>query len=224
MRSNQCNNTMNKTILIIDDDDLLRKSLATGLHKNDFSVLTADSAEQGKQILSKITVDAIVLDRMMGGMDGLTFLKKLRNSGNTTPILMLTAMSGPDNTISGLENGANDYLAKPFQLQELVLRLKNIIKQAPTPQKNLNCGLIFADNEFFIKSPNDQKGRLFALSAEEKKLLQNLTTPMGNIAPASPMVAKRLRTKINSVLSNLDIITIRGRGYKLVVAPTTEKR
>ena len=125
MRSNQCNNTMNKTILIIDDDDLLRKSLTTGLHKNDFSVLTADSAEQGEQILSKITVDAIVLDRMMGGMDGLTFLKKLRNSGNTTPILMLTAMSGPDNTISGLENGANDYLAKPFQLRELILRLKN---------------------------------------------------------------------------------------------------
>ena len=224
MRSNQCNNAMNKTILIIDDDDLLRKSLTTGLRKNDFSVLTADSAEQGEQILSKITVDAIVLDRMMGGMDGLTFLKQLRNSGNTTPILMLTAMSGPDNAISGLENGANDYLAKPFQLQELVLRLKNIIKQAPIPQTNLNCGLVFADNEFFIKSSNDQKGRLFALSAEEKKLLQNLTTPMGNIAPASPMVAKRLRTKINSVLSNLDIITIRGRGYKLVIAPTTEKR
>ncbi len=215
---------MNKTVLIIDDDDLLRKSLNNGLNKHDFSVLTANSAEQGDQILSKITVDAIVLDRMMGGMDGLTFLKKLRNSGNTTPVLMLTAMSGPENAIDGLSGGANDYLAKPFQLQELVLRLNNIIKQAPKTEQNLIHGLIFNDNEFFIKGPNDKTGRLFALSNEEKKLLQNLITPVGNIVPASPMVAKRLRTKINSVLSNLDIVTIRGRGYKIVTAPTTEKR
>lgn len=215
---------MNKTVLIIDDDDLLRKSLTNGLNKYDFSVLTANSAEQGGQILSKITVDAIVLDRMMGGIDGLSFLKNLRKSGNATPVLMLTAMSGPENAINGLESGANDYLAKPFQLQELVLRLKNIIKQTPTPQQHLVNGLIFNDNEFFIKGPNDKTGRLFALSNEEKKLLQNLMSPMGNIVPASPMVAKRLRTKINSVLSNMDIITIRGRGYKIVTAPTTEKR
>lgn len=215
---------MNKTVLIIDDDDLLRKSLATGLKNNCFSVLTADSAEQGDQILSRISVDAIVLDRMMTGMDGLSFLKKLRNSGNTTPVIMLTAMSGPENAIDGLENGANDYLAKPFQLQELVLRLKNIIKQRDNTNIKLPNGLVFTDNEFFIKTDSNAPGRLFALSNEEKKLLQNLTCPMGNIAPASPMVAKRLRTKINGVLSNMDIITIRGRGYKLIATPTTEKR
>lgn len=215
---------MNKTVLIIDDDDLLRKSLANGLHKYDFSVLTADSAEQGKQILSRIFPDAIVLDRMMTGMDGLTFLKKLRDSGNATPVLMLTAMSGAENAIDGLECGANDYLAKPFQLQELVLRLNNIIKQTNHANQKFPGGLIFADNEFFIKTDTAPQGRLFALSAEEKRLLQNLTSPIGNIVPASPMVAKRLRTKINSVLSDLDIITIRGRGYKLIATPATEKR
>lgn len=215
---------MNKTVLIIDDDDLLRKSLQKGLQQNDFSVLTANSAEQGTQILSRINVDAIVLDRMMTGMDGLSLLKQLRKSGNMTPVIMLTAMSGPENAIDGLSSGANDYLSKPFQLQELILRLNNIIRQKPTPEQNLPHGLIFADNEFFIKTSQDSVGKLLSLSGEEKKLLQNLTTPTGNIVAASPMVAKRLRMKINSVLSDLDIITIRGRGYKIISTPNTEKR
>lgn len=215
---------MNKTVLIIDDDDLLRKSLRNGLQQNDFSVLTADSAEQGTQILSRINVDAIVLDRMMTGMDGLSLLKQLRESGNMTPVIMLTAMSGPENAIDGLSSGANDYLSKPFQLQELILRLNNIIRQKPTPEQNLPHGLIFADNEFFIKTSQDSVGKLLSLSGEEKKLLQNLTNPTGNIVAASPMVAKRLRMKINSVLSDLDIITIRGRGYKIISTPNTEKR
>ena len=213
---------MNKTVLIIDDDDLLRNSLTRGLTQHDFSVITADSAEQGNQILTKITVDAIILDRMMVGTDGLTFLKQLRARGNATPVLMLTAMSGPENAIDGLSNGANDYLPKPFQLQELVLRLKNILKYAPDVISDTPRGLVFADNEFFIKTDRDAVGRLLALSNEEKKLLQNLIRPMGNIVAASPMVAKRLRMKINSVLSNLDIVTIRGRGYKLVASPTTK--
>lgn len=215
---------MNKTVLIIDDDDLLRKSLQNGLQQNDFSVLTANSAEQGTQILSRINVDAIVLDRMMTGMDGLSLLKQLRKSGNMTPVIMLTAMSGPENAIDGLSSGANDYLSKPFQLQELILRLNNIIRQKPTPEQNLPHGLIFADNEFFIKTSQDSVGKLLSLSGEEKKLLQNLTNPTGNIVAASPMVAKRLRMKINSVLSDLDIITIRGRGYKIISTPNTEKR
>ena len=215
---------MNKTVLVIDDDDTLTKSLNRGLQQYDFSVITANSAEQGAEILLKLSVDAIVLDRMMGGMDGLSFLKQLRDSGNTTPVIMLTALSGAEHAIDGLAGGANDYLAKPFQLKELVLRLQNIIKQTPNMPQNMPNGLIFTDNEFFIKQKNDEKGRLFALSNEEKRLLHNLISPMGNIVAAAPMVAKRLRTKINSVLSNLDIVTIRGRGYKLITIPATEKR
>ena len=77
------------------------------------------------------------------------------------------------------------------------------------------AGLIFADNEFFIGT-NTANAKLFSLSGEEKKLLMHLTAPVGNIVPASPMVAKRLRTKLNGVLSNLDIITVRGHGYKII--------
>ncbi len=204
---------MSKHILVVDDDNILRNSLAVGLRRADFKVITAQSAEEADEILSRVYVDAIVLDRMMDGMDGLTFLKQIRLRGNSTPVIMLTALSGAENAIDGLSGGANDYMAKPFQLQELVLRLNNITK---TVQKTNNSfGLIFADGEFFIKSDDDQN-KLLSLSTEEKKLLQNLTNPVGNVVSATPMVAKRLRNKINGVLSDIDIITVRGMGYKIV--------
>lgn len=204
---------MSKHILVVDDDNILRNSLAVGLRRADFKVITAQSAEEADEILSRVYVDAIVLDRMMDGMDGLTFLKQIRLRGNSTPVIMLTALSGAKNAIDGLSGGANDYMAKPFQLQELVLRLNNITKNAP--KVNNSFGLVFADGEFFIKSDDDQN-KLLSLSTEEKKLLQNLTNPVGNVVSATPMVAKRLRNKINGVLSDIDIITVRGMGYKIV--------
>lgn len=211
---------MNKTVLIIDDDDMLRKTLTRGLRDNNFEVITAESAETAEELIKRIEVDAIVLDRMMGGKDGLTFLKDMRDNGSNVPVIMLTAMSGAENAIDGLSGGANDYLAKPFQLKELVLRLNNIIKNYTKPEETLPEGLIFTDEEFFIKDTSSNIPRILPLSGEEKKLLRQLTTPIGNISPAAPMVAKRLRNKLNVVLSGVDIITIRGRGYKLIRVDT----
>jgi DNA-binding response OmpR family regulator len=209
---------MTKTILVIDDDKILRNGLYLGLRKAEFDVVCAESAETAEKILSRISVDAIVLDRMMNGMDGLSFLQKIRHDGNQIPVIILTAMSGPQNTIDGLLTGANDYMSKPFQLQELILRLKNITANTPhnNEKKQMPDGLIFIDDEFFIKTDDDTPDKLLALSNEEKKLLQNLTNPTGTIVSATPMVAKRLRNKINSVLSNIDIITVRGMGYKII--------
>ncbi len=212
---------MNKTILIVDDDDILRNTLARGLRNDGFYVLTAESAENATDILNRISPDAIILDRMMTGMDGLSFLKQLRTSGNQIPTIMLTAMTGPENAIDGLAIGANDYLAKPFQIRELILRLNNMLKSSPGTNNEMPTGLVFTNNDFFIVSRDNTSPRLLQLSGEEKKLLQNLTRPVGNTVPAAPMVAKRLRNKINVVLSNLDIITIRGQGYKLIDLTTT---
>ena len=208
---------MNKTVLIIDDDEMLRKTLENGLRDNSFDVLTAGDTDYATQILNRINVDAIILDRMMVGTDGLTFLKNLRANGSRIPVIMLTALAGPENAIDGLSGGADDYLAKPFQLRELILRLNNIIRKNDAAESKMPNGLIFVDNEFFIKSQNDSEpAKILPLSGEEKKLLRNLTNPMGNTAPAAPMVAKRLRNKLNGVLSDIDIITIRGHGYKLI--------
>lgn len=209
---------MQKNILVVDDDVMLQKALSVGLKKAGFNVLHAQSAEIANDILKRVVVDAIVLDRMMNGQDGLSFLKNLRKNGNLTPTIMLTAMSGAQNAIDGLSGGANDYLAKPFQLQELILRLNNIISRntSDAQQHRLPDGLTFIDNEFFIKNATSGDNKLLALSNEEKKLLQNLINPIGNTVSATPMVAKRLREKINSVLSDIDIVTVRGMGYKII--------
>ena len=209
---------MNKTIIVIDDDKMLRDTLINGLRKNGFNVLSADSAENATEILNRISVDAMILDRMMPGQDGLSFLKQIRSKGNKTPVIMLTALSGSDNAINGLSGGADDYLGKPFQFQELILRLNNIISRniSEQPQNTLPTGLLFVDDEFFVDSVNNKTKKLLSLSNEEKKLLQNLTSPIGNVVSATPMVAKRLRNKINSVLSDIDIITVRGMGYKMI--------
>ncbi len=84
---------MDKTVLVIDDDDMLRSTLAAGLRNEGFNVLAAPSAESGADILNKISVDAIVLDRMMVGQDGLSFLAEIRAAGDTTPVIMLTALA-----------------------------------------------------------------------------------------------------------------------------------
>ncbi len=203
---------MNKTILIIDDDDVLRSSLAKGLRTEGFAVITAESAESGSQILDRVSADAIVLDRMMGGRDGLTFLQDIRASGDRTPVIMLTAMSGPENAIAGLSGGADDYLSKPFQLKELILRLKKIMRDATGGvATNLPDGLAFSDNEFYIN------GKLLGLSGAEKELLKTLTHPVGTTDAAAPMVAKRLREKLGRILPSTELATIRGKGYKLVV-------
>ena len=216
---------MNKSVLVIDDDKMLRDTLTSGLRKQNFTVFTADSAETAHEILGRISVDAMILDRMMPGQDGLSFLKQIRAKGDTTPVIMLTAMSGSDNAISGLSEGADDYLPKPFQFQELVLRLKNITNRTkPTQSQNvLPTCLIYTDGEFFINSDSVGTQKLLSLSTEEKKLLQSLTQPFGSIVSATPMVAKRLRNKINSVSSDIDIITVRGMGYKIVNTKTVKK-
>lgn len=208
---------MTKSILIVDDDKMLRDTLAVGLRKAGFDVITSDSAENARSLLSKVSVDAIVLDRMMDGIDGLSFLKELRTKGDDTPVIMLTALSGAENAIDGLSGGANDYMAKPFQLQELILRLNNIIKSSQkTPQESLDSvGLVFTNGDFFVLDDKKQK-KLLSLSNEEKKLLQNLTNPIGATVTATPMVVKRLRNKIKGVLSDTDIITVRGMGYKII--------
>ena len=96
---------MTKCILIIDDDKVLRNTLAASLRKVGFDTLTAQSAEDGLEILNRVSVDAIVLDRMMEGMDGLSFLKQIRTTNNDTPVIMLTALSGAENAIDGLSGG-----------------------------------------------------------------------------------------------------------------------
>ena len=202
---------MDKSVLIIDDDKDLRDSLKTGLEKEGFAVITAESAEHAKKILDRVAVGGIILDRMMGGMDGLSFLRALRRDGDDTPVIMLTALNGAANAIDGLSGGADDYLAKPFHLKELLLRLDNMLKKPRAKSDaKMPAGLTFKGGEFFANK------KLLALSESEKKILSDMLR--GGAVRIGAMGAKRFRDKILANLGNVDIITVRGKGYKLVVS------
>ncbi len=119
-------------ILVVDDDNRLRELLRKYLADNGFVVATARDAAEARAQLDALCFDLIVLDVMMPGETGLELTASLRKT-SAIPILLLTARGEPDDRIAGLEAGADDYLAKPFEPRELVLRLNSILRRAPPP-------------------------------------------------------------------------------------------
>ena len=117
-------------ILVIDDDDRLRDLLRRFLSESGFRVSDAANANQARQLLSVITFDMLVVDVMMPGETGVEFLASIR-SDNDVPALFLTALSETENRIDGLEAGADDYIAKPFEPRELILRIQRILARRP---------------------------------------------------------------------------------------------
>ena len=118
-------------ILVVDDDDGIRNLLKKYLSEKNFLITTASSAEDAQEKILTIKFDLIVLDIMMPGQSGLDFISQNRGKINT-PVILLTAKGQPDERIEGLEIGADDYLPKPFEPRELVLRIKNILVKTKT--------------------------------------------------------------------------------------------
>ena len=119
-------------LLVVDDDARLRELLRRYLTDQGFRVTTAGDAAEARARLASIAFDLLVLDVMMPGESGLDLTRSLRRDGRL-PILLLTAMAEPEDRINGLEHGADDYLAKPFEPRELVLRIRNILQRVPQP-------------------------------------------------------------------------------------------
>jgi two-component system, OmpR family, phosphate regulon response regulator OmpR len=119
-------------LLVVDDDARLRELLRRYLTDQGFRVTTAGDAAEARARLASIAFDLLVLDVMMPGESGLDLTRSLRRDGRL-PILLLTAMAEPEDRINGLEHGADDYLAKPFEPRELVLRVRNILQRVPQP-------------------------------------------------------------------------------------------
>ena len=117
-------------ILIIDDDQKIRLLLKQFLENNGFRVSDAENTLQAKKIMETLIFDLLVVDIMMPGQNGLDFLKEIRKT-NLIPTLMLTAMSNPEDRLDGLEYGADDYVTKPFEPRELLLRIQNILRRHP---------------------------------------------------------------------------------------------
>jgi len=160
-------------ILIIDDDQKIRLLLKQFLENNGFRVSDAENTQQAKKIMETLIFDLLVVDIMMPGQNGLEFLKEIRLV-NSIPTLMLTAMSNPEDRLDGLEYGADDYMTKPFEPRELLLRIQNIFKRHPENLKitNSNENTRFGPFSFNQKSLNLYKNDSpVHLTTSEQKLL-----------------------------------------------------
>ena len=134
-----------KHILVVDDDTRLRNLLQRFLRENNFLVSTAKDAEEARFMMSQYRFNMLIVDVMMPQETGLEFLEKLRQE-SSVPVIMLTAMGDVEDRIVGLEYGADDYVAKPFEPKELLLRIASILKRAPSEKKEnqkLDLGLCF---------------------------------------------------------------------------------
>ena len=216
-------------ILVVDDDDRLRELLRKYLSENGFRVTTAADAAAARARLASLTFDLLVLDVMMPGEGGLELTQALRRD-SPVPILMLTAMGEAADRIAGLESGADDYLAKPFEPRELVLRIRTVLRRVPAP----TVGVVLAFGAFrfdIARGELMRDGQVIRLTEGEIRLLDSLARQAGR-----PMGRAELqrRAGINGGGRTIDVQvarlrrklepdpkyprylrTVRGKGYVL---------
>ena len=215
-------------ILVVDDDDGIRSLVKKYLNENDYLVTTANSAEDANEKINIIKFDLIILDIMMPGKSGLEFIqenqKKLK-----TPIILLTAKGQANERIEGLEVGADDYLPKPFEPKELILRIQNIISKTKIkdPKRVIEFENIKID---LNKQLIFKKSVEFKINNTEKKILENMINNPGKTFSRDDIgslidldkersidvIITRLRKKIEIDPKNPKFLqTIRGAGYVL---------
>ena len=215
-------------VLIVDDDDRIRDLLKDYLTNNNYIVSTAENADQAKVKLRYLKFDILILDVMMPGQNGYELTKEIKKNINV-PIILLTAKGEVENRIKGLELGADDYIGKPFEPKELLLRIKNIIKY--NNKINLNSKHTVGDAEIDLNkmtiSLNEKRKKIN--NSEKKVLIEMLSNPGKTfsreyIGKISGMVQERsidvmitrLRQKLENNPRNPKYLqTIRGEGYVL---------
>ena len=215
-------------ILVVDDDDRIRSLLKEYLNENNFIVSTAEDSEEAKKKLSYLKFDIVILDVMMPGQSGYELTEEVKKNIKV-PIILLTAKGEVENRIKGLELGADDYIGKPFEPKELLLRIKNIIKNTNklNLDKNYSVGQAKIDlNKMYINLRNSSKK---INNTEKKVLIEMLSNPgktysrdeIGKISGITQersidVMITRLRQKLEINPKNPKYLqTIRGSGYVL---------
>ncbi len=219
---------MTPHILVVDDDTRLRDLLQKFLSENGYRVTTASAADEAYRQICVFDFDLLVVDVMMPGQSGLEFTEKLRRE-SSVPILLLTAMGEPENRIDGFERGADDYLAKPFEPRELILRISAILRrvgESETPTEirlgdalvNLARGeLIEQDRSVLLTSSEAQLIRIFARSPGVTLSRTELSRQIGGTSErAIDVQVTRLRRRIEpDPKSPRFLQTVWGEGYVL---------
>tara|TARA_A100001015_G_scaffold111193_1_gene123422 strand:+ start:417 stop:1094 length:678 start_codon:yes stop_codon:yes gene_type:complete len=215
-------------ILVVDDDEGIRSLVKRYLNENNFLVTTAKNAEDATEKIEVISFDMIILDIMMPGKSGLQFINDNKNK-IVTPIILLTAKGTADERVEGLEIGADDYLPKPFEPKELLLRVKNILKK--TKETDLKRVVKFSNIEIDLNKLIILKnGKEFKINNTEKIILEKMINNPGKTLSridigklinidkerSVDVIITRLRKKIEIDPKNPKFLqTLRGSGYVL---------
>lgn len=220
-------------LLVIDDDKRIRELISQYLSENGYRVTTAEDAAIARRRLDGLSFDLLILDVMMPGETGIEFAQSISQSSDT-PILMLTALSDTEDRVDGLTAGADDYLAKPFDPRELLLRIKNLLKRrAPTAPDMAPEQIIFGPFTFSIERRELKRGGdIVRLTEREQEILGIFADKAGATIARHNLYAddqavgertidvqiNRLRRKIEPDPANpIYLQTVRGIGYKLCI-------
>ena len=220
-------------VLVVEDDPQTAAFLGKGLREEGHVVDHAENGRDGLFLASTEAYDAIVLDRMLPGLDGLTLLRTLRGAGNRTPVLLLSALGDVDHRVEGLRSGSDDYLAKPFAFVELSARLDGIVRragEAPAASGKLVVEDLVLD---LLRHEVTRAGKKIALQPREYRLLEYLMRHPGlavtrtmlleavwdyHFDPQTNVIdvhVSRLRQKIDAGFGQPLLHTLRGVGYRL---------
>ena len=219
-------------ILIVDDDTRIRELLQKYLADNGYRTSSASDAKEAQSKMDALTYDLLVLDIMMPGITGLEFTKVLRDAENAIPILLLTALAETEQRIEGLTSGADDYLPKPFDPKELLLRVQNILRRSGGEENTIAPPeeVRFGDYLFrYERGELTREGTRITLTTREIEVLRCLTQSPGSIVTrmkladgediserAIDVQINRLRRKIEADPRDpLYLQTVRGSGYVL---------
>jgi two-component system OmpR family response regulator len=221
-------------ILLVEDDTHTASFIAKGLREDGHAVDHASDGKQGLFLASTEPYDALVLDRMLPGLDGMTLLRTLRGAGNPLPILLLTALGDTDHRVEGLRAGADDYLVKPFAFAELSARLDGIVKRNRGNGEREATRLQAAGLELDLLSREARReGRRIELQPREFRLLEYLLRHAGQVVTRTMLLEavwdyhfdpqtnvidvhiSRLRQKIDHGFDKPILHTVRGAGYRL---------
>lgn len=217
-------------VLVIEDDDETRDFLKRGFTEIGWDVVLFASPKPALLDLGARSFDAIILDRMLPDMDGLSALKLIRGAGVTAPVIMLTAMSGIEDRVEGLESGADDYLVKPFALSELIARVRSISRRPEIVEnvKERRLGPLHIDR---LQRHATRDGLLLELSPLEFKILDVMVEHHDEVVTRSMLLDKvwgyrfdpktslvqthmsRLRGKLDKPFATEMIRTVHGSGY-----------
>lgn len=220
-------------VLVIDDEPGVRELISESLRISEITAVQAADGLEALSLLRREKFDLLILDINMPKLDGLALLEKLRNEGMSVPVLMLSARADKTDINQGLRVGADDYLTKPFSIEELVLRVKAIMRRSKgevAEVKVLNCGPISMDFSKYSVKFNDQ---LIDLSPTEFKLLEQLILNRGNVVTKETLLSevweidfKSSSTVVDTYISYLrkklhidgfeGIKTVRGIGFQIV--------